>query len=415
MLIIIRLFYQLGLFFYRIAIAMASLGGNKKATRFRAGRKQLFERLEIDLKDNSAPIFWMHCASLGEFEQGRPLLEALRIQYPTHKMLLSFFSPSGYEQCKEYKGADWVYYLPLDNNKNAQKWLDIIQPQKVFFVKYEYWYYYLTAMQNRKIEVYLVAAIFRPQQAFFKWYGAFFRKMLACFTQIFVQDAVSQQLLQSIDIRTSHIIGDTRLDRVLQIKKEVTAIPIIQHFCGNKPTLVAGSTWKQDEEILAQFLEKNNHYQLIIAPHEIHEKHLLEIEERMMIFGCVRYTNCDTENDLETKRVLILDTMGMLSQVYQYAKVAHIGGGFGAGIHNTLEAVVYQIPIIFGHNYQKFKEAKDLLQLGVAHEIKNAADLYQFIKKVEEKPNQYLEIQQKAKLYLHQNQGATQKIIDKIA
>ncbi len=414
MLIITRLFYQLGLFFYRIAIGMASLGGNNKATLFRAGRKQLFERLKIDLKHNTAPVFWMHCASLGEFEQGRPLLESLRIEYPTHKILLSFFSPSGYEQCKEYKGADWVYYLPLDNKKNAQKWLDLIQPQKVFFVKYEYWYYYLTAMKKRKIEVYLVAAIFRPEQAFFKWYGVFFRRMLTCFTQIFVQDAVSQQLLESIDIMTSHIIGDTRLDRVLQIKKEIKPIPIIQRFCGNKATLVAGSTWKQDEAILKQFLEKNSCYQLIIAPHEIDEKHLSEIEEKMILFGCVRYTNCHAEDNWHTKRVLILDTMGMLNQVYQYAKIAHIGGGFGAGIHNTLEAVVYEIPITFGSNYQKFKEATDLLQLGVAHEIKNATDLHIWIKKVEQNPNEYFEIQQKAKRYLQQNQGATRKIIDKI-
>ncbi len=403
--------YRLGLESYRMVLTVASWG-HPKAQKWVEGRRTIWRRIQQDLVDNTAPINWIHCASLGEFEQARPLIEQLKKNESQEKIFLTFFSPSGYEYCKNYSLADWVYYLPLDSPNNARKMLGIVNPQQAFFIKYEYWYYYLHALQKNQIPTYLVAAIFRPEQVFFRFYGGFFRNMLSCFTQIFVQDVASQELLESIQIDTGEIVGDTRLDRVLKIKDTAKEQHIVAQFAKDRKTLVAGSTWMEDEVLLQEVLVKDPSYCLVIAPHEIGIERLQSIERLFNEWNPIYYSRCESQPFFsQDQRVLIIDNMGMLNQLYRYATVAYIGGGLGAGIHNCLEAAVYKIAVLFGSNYHKFREAKDLIQLGVAFEVKTARDTLSVLAQIEEE-NRQKAIQKAAQTYLEEHRGATQKIMD---
>ncbi len=359
--------YNIGIVFYLFAIRIAACF-NEKASLWIQGRKGLGEKLK-NIDRGEGKLVWVHAASLGEFEQGRPVMEMLRAKEPKTKIVLTFFSPSGYEIRKNYAGADYVFYLPIDTLSNARHFLDSIRPDAVVFVKYEYWYNYLHQVSKRQIPVYLISAIFRKEQPFFKWWGGLHRKMLGFFTKLFVQDEESVRLLSSIGITNVQKTGDTRFDRVKQIADLAKQIDRVEIFCSDKRAVVCGSTWPGDEEIILDYINRQDDtYKWIIVPHEIGESHLKQIMD-----GCkkkiARFT--DERADLVACRVLLVDCIGLLSSVYRYGAIAYIGGGFGKGIHNTLEAAIYGVPVIFGPKFHKFKEAVDLLECGGAFTIKS--------------------------------------------
>lgn len=337
-------------------------------------------RILRDGIDHSKPWLWFHAASLGEFEQGRPIMESIRKEHPEYRLLLTFFSPSGYEVRKNYTGADLVCYLPFDTIFNVRRFLNIVQPQKVFFIKYEFWPNYLTALKQRGIPTYLISGIFRPSQLFFKNYAPFYRRMLNSFTHLFVQNQESVDLLASIG-RTEEvsISGDTRFDRVLEIQAAAKILPIIEQFAQNNAgnVLVAGSSWPKDEEFIIPYFNEHPTLKLIIAPHEIHEDHLLTIEAQLKR-PFMRYSKMTSEN-ASSMDCLIIDGFGLLSSIYRYGDIAYIGGGFGNGIHNTLEAAVYGIPVIFGPKFDKFHEAKELLACGGGFTINSEAAFNQLL------------------------------------
>ncbi|MEO8404278.1 MAG: glycosyltransferase N-terminal domain-containing protein, partial [Chitinophagaceae bacterium] len=361
-------------------------------------------------------VIWMHCASLGEFEQGRPLLERLKIQYPDYKFLLTFFSPSGYEVRKDYKGADWIFYLPMDGAKNARRFLEIINPSLVIFVKYEFWYYYLKKIKYRNIPLLLVSALFWKEMSFFKWYGGLQRKMLSRFDHLFLQDEASKKLIDDIGYSAiTSISGDTRFDRVIEIAEKAEPIPVIEQFIDGNKTIIAGSTWSEDEAVLKQTMETINDpsLKLIIAPHEINEKHLASIKE--FFPTSVRLSQHLTFNiQPSTPNILIIDNIGLLSRLYQYAWVTYIGGGFGKGIHNTLEAAVYGKPVIFGPTFHKFKEAADLIKNGGAITISNAEDCIKVVKELLENPEKQAASATASGKYVNARRGASAKIIQYI-
>lgn len=351
------LLYQIFIRSYVLALRLAALW-NPKAGAWVQGRKDLFARLQQRL--DGRPVIWMHCASAGELEQGKPLLEALRTQYPGHQLLVSFFSPSGYAAGEKYKGADAITYLPLDTRARAERFIATVNPALVIFVKYEFWYHHLNAMARRNIPLVLVCAIFRKNQVFFKWYGGFYRRMLFLFQRLFVQDLPSCQLLASENIHHCTVAGDTRFDRVHRIAAQFTELPLIAQFvAGNNDVIVAGSTWPEDEALLAHYISSRS-AKLVLAPHEIGAQHLAQI--RKLFPKAVFYSELQDE-PITDARVLVIDNMGMLSRLYYYATVTYVGGGFNkSGIHNTLEAVVYGKPVIFGPHYQKFREARELVE-----------------------------------------------------
>ena len=327
-------------------------------------------RILRDGIDQTKPWLWFHAASLGEFEQGRPIMECIRKEHPEYRILLTFFSPSGYEVRKNYVGADLICYLPFDTILNVRRFLNLVQPKKVFFIKYEFWPNYLTALKHRQIPTYLVSGIFRKEQLFFKNYAPFYRRMLRSFTHLFVQNQTSIDLLTSIG-RTENvsISGDTRFDRVLEIRAIAKDLPIAEAFAqrakGN--VLIAGSSWPKDEALFIPYFNEHPDLKLLIAPHQIHEEHLLSIEAQLKR-PFQRYTQTNSEN-IASCDCLIIDCFGLLSSIYRYGTIAYIGGGFGSGIHNTLEAAVYGIPVIFGPNFSKFHEAKELIACGGAKSI----------------------------------------------
>ncbi len=355
---------------YVLAIRLTSLW-NAKARAWVEGRKDWAQKLSQAIsKDNR--LIWVHCASAGELEQAKPLVEALKAAYPQYRVLLSFFSPSGYAAGKKWKGADLITYLPADTAGNAKKFVEIVRPELVVFVKYEYWYHHLTAIARKGIPLLLVSAIFRPSQPFFKWYGGFFRKILALYNQIFVQDEPSRDRLQTIGINNAIVAGDTRFDRVLRILQQPAELPYLQGFAGNGPLIVAGSTWPEDETLLAACLSKTE-AKLVLAPHEMTAGHLASI--RKLFPGAVFYSTLSAPPE-EDARVLVIDSFGLLSKLYQYATITYIGGGFNkSGIHNTLEAAVYGKPVIFGPHYEKFKEARELVTSGAAISIHDEESL----------------------------------------
>ena len=353
---------------------------------------------------------WMHCASAGEFEQGKPVLEALKAQYPHYKVLVTFFSPSGYQSGKKYKGADLISYLPLDTKRNAEKFLRLVNPKLVIFIKYEYWYHHLKAVADRKIPLLLVSSIFRKNQVFFKSYGGFYRNILKFYNWIFVQEEESIHLLKSIGVHHCSIGGDTRFDRVTAIVGNFTELELVKRFVGEDVTVVAGSTWPDDEQLLAEFYKSYaGKLKLIIAPHEINKAHL----EHLFTFfpQAIAYSQIENKHPTNTP-VLIIDNVGMLSRLYHYAAITYIGGGFNkSGIHNTLEAAVWGKPVLFGPNYQKFKEARDLVAHGAGFSIANAPELIHQATTLLQDNSLLQQSSRSARQYVEEHKGATGKIM----
>lgn len=402
--------YWLAIRVYAIVIRIAALF-NPKARLFVKGRKGLLDEIRYALIDEQRPRIWMHCASLGEFEQGRPVLEALRKKYPMHALVLTFFSPSGYEVRKDYDGVDYVFYLPLDSQGNAKRFLKVVDPSLCLFVKYELWYFFLVRIAQLNIPSILLSAIFRKTQPFFQWYGRLHRRMLHTFTHIFVQDKDSVQLLNRIGVEHVSIGGDTRFDRVAAIAEQATELPVANTFSKGSKILVAGSTWPDDEKILQEAMSKiPSDWKLIIAPHEVHEQHIQQLK-KLFDNECALWSAF--EEKYAEKRVLIVDQIGLLAGLYRYADVAWLGGGFNSsGIHNILEAAVYGMPVFHGPNFNKFKEARDLSGLGASVVIENAASLVQQLELWNKDSLSYDTACDHAKKYVAGNKGATGKLID---
>ena len=398
--------YSLSLKMFQLALHFAA-PFMLKAKQMLAGRQRVWE--QIAAADHAADYLWVHCASLGEFEQGRPIIEKYKVLFPQRKVLLTFFSPSGYEIRKNYEGADLVIYLPFDSAKNARRLLQELHICTAIFIKYEFWYHYLKVLKNKGIPTYSVSAIFRKEQAFFQWYGAWYRQLLACFTQIFVQNEISKQLLEQIGVK-SIVAGDTRFDRVADIVKLAKGLPKIAQFKAEKKVVVCGSTWPKDEDLLVRFInadESDTKY--IIAAHEVHESHIKAICESLKV-SYVRYTQMDGAALIEAK-VLIIDTIGILSSAYRYGEIAYIGGGFGVGIHNTLEAATYGMPILFGPNYHKFKEAVDLVSQQAASSIESYEELSVQLTIFLTNDEALKAASVSAENYVKDNTGATEKVL----
>ncbi len=396
--------YSLFVRFYGIAINLASIF-NEKARKWKAGRKNYFESLPKNLKG----CFWIHCASLGEFEQGRPIIEAIRKRW-NGKILLTFFSPSGFEVRKDFPLVDHVAYLPLDTRINGQKLIDQIKPKAMIFVKYEVWHNLYREAFNKDIPVYLISAIFRENQYYFKPFGKWFLDTLKKVDKIFCQDQQTVSLLSKKGLKNAELSGDTRFDRVIEIAESGEEISEIKKWVNGRKAIVAGSTWPEDEKLLAKVLTDRQDWTLIIAPHEIKQKKLNSIQAAFA--GSTLYS--DLNGNITNSRVLIIDSIGLLSRIYRYGQIAYIGGGFGDGIHNTLEAAVYGVPVIFGPNYLKFKEAKDLIERGGAFPVKDYQELAQTFTRLFGEEKYREESGKMAGTYVKIQSGATKKIIGTI-
>ncbi|MDD4971816.1 MAG: glycosyltransferase N-terminal domain-containing protein [Paludibacter sp.] len=399
-----KILYSIGIYSYGALIFIASLF-NEKARLLRKGQHNAFKLLKEKVDPNASYV-WFHAASLGEFEQGRPVIEQLKRDQPDVKILLTFFSPSGYEVRKNYTGADIVSYLPLDIPGNAWYFVHLIKISKAIFIKYEFWPNYLLALQDANVPVFSISAIFRPEQVFFKGYGKWYLRLLSSFSHIFVQDKVSLDLLEKYQIRNASVCGDTRFDRVYDLFKQAKQLPLIEEFVKDTPNvIVAGSTWPKDEELLVRYLKLHPDVKLILVPHEVHAAHISGISG-LLNGHFVRYSEATPEN-VKTTNCLVVDVIGILSSIYRYANVAYIGGGFGVGIHNTLEAAVYGIPVVFGPNYQKFREARELIAVGGAFSISDYLILEtQFDRLLKDKQTGIM-----AGEYVQQNTGSTEEII----
>lgn len=402
--------YNLVIYLYVSAVRLAALF-NKKVSAMVKGEKDAFSVLQRRM-DPKAKYIWFHAASLGEFEQGRPLIEEIRKRYPEYKILQTFFSPSGYEVRKDYKGADVVCYLPLDTPAHARRFVEMAHPCMAFFVKYEFWKNYLTELERRRIPVYSVSSIFRPGQLFFRWYGGTYRRILKCFTHLFVQNQESVELLKRIGITNTTIVGDTRFDRVLEICRQARELPMVELFKGENLTMVAGSSWAPDEDIFIPYFNEHPDMKLIIAPHVISETHIEEIIHKLKR-PVVRYSQI-TEDKARQADCMIIDCFGLLSSIYRYGEIAYIGGGFGVGIHNTLEAAVYGIPVIFGPNNQKFMEAQGLKQAQGGFEIHSPADFNPLMDKFRTDYGFLDKSGKKAGNYVGNNAGALEKIMNEV-
>jgi 3-deoxy-D-manno-octulosonic-acid transferase len=400
---------------YNIAIALyvtlirISAFFNPKARQWVTGRKNIFKRIEQALRGNTQPIIWLHCASLGEFEQGRPVIEALKEQQPETKIFLTFFSPSGFEIRKDYPGADYIFYLPSDMPYNASRFLKLVRPKLVVIVKYEFWFNYLRLLRKRQIPTLIISAIFRPSQHFFRWYGGWFRRNLRGITHFFVQNEQSAQLLRSIKIAQVTISGDTRFDRVATIAQHCKPFPLIEQFRGDHQLFLAGSTWPVDEELIKALYLSGQSFKYIIAPHEVYEEHILNIE-KLFEGAVLRYSKATSENILKAD-VLIIDSIGILSNLYQYAYIAYIGGAFGKGLHNILEAATFGKPVIFGPNYKRFKEAVDLIEREGVFSIKNAEELIDISKQLSTHETVYMQASAQCSHYVTAMRGATDLIL----
>ena len=403
--------YNVVIFLYLCGVAVLSLFNEKVRKMWRGERQAI--RIIKEKIDPNAQYVWFHAASLGEFEQGRPLMEQLRREHPEYKILLTFFSPSGYEVRKNYEGADIICYLPLDTILNARRFLRTIRPVMAFFIKYEFWYNYLHILRHRGVPVYSVSSIFRPGQVFFRWYGKQYSRVLKCFTHFFVQNEVSRELLSTIGINDVTVVGDTRFDRVLQIKEAAKQLPIVEQFKANSKCFIAGSSWQPDEEIFIPWLNEHKDWKVVIAPHVIGEDHLQQIERMLEGRKVVRYSAV-ADSQLQDADVLIIDCFGLLSSIYHYADVTYVGGGFGVGIHNTLEAAVWDVPVFFGPNNQRFQEAQGLKACGAGLEIGNADDFRCYMQGFEEHPELMKELGEKAGQYVASLAGATQKVLSSV-
>lgn len=405
------LFYNTGIRLYKTVVGLAArFGGNRKADLWLEGRKNIWPGLAAAMEGDK-PVVWVHAASLGEFEQGRPVLEGIREQYPGYRILLTFFSPSGYEVRKDYPGADHVCYLPLDTPESAKRFLDLAKPRLAIFIKYEFWYHFLTGLKARKIPVLLISGIFRHSQAFFKPYGGLFRRLLQGMDHLFVQDENSLTLLHNIGIKAVTMAGDTRFDRVWALRQNPQKFPNVRRFLHTNDVVVAGSTWEEDERLLAAWWYDGGRQnrQLILAPHEISEAHLKQIEA--LFPDAVRYSVCGQSTK---DSVLLIDNVGMLSALYNYGRVAYVGGGFRkAGIHNLLEPAAYGKPVIIGPVYHQFQEAKMLVQLKGALVVDNVVELSRNIAALKDE-YYYRQTEEINTRFVEEHQGATQKVMDYI-
>lgn len=402
--------YNLVIHGYLLGVMLASLFDKKVATMWK-GERQAIDMLRSKIEPDARYI-WFHAASLGEFEQGRPLMERIRRDYPEYKILLTFFSPSGYEVRKNYEGADIICYLPLDTNRNALAFLSTVKPVMAFFIKYEFWYNYLHILKERNIPTYSVSSIFRKEQVFFKWYGKHYSKVLKCFTRFFVQNERSRQLLSMRGIDAVDVVGDTRFDRVLQIKAASKRLPVVEAFKNGAKVFVAGSSWQPDEEIFIRFFNDHPDWKLVIAPHVISEDHLRQIMSRLKR-KVVRYTMTDAVEAADAD-VLIIDCFGLLSSIYRYGEVAYVGGGFGVGIHNVLEAAVWEVPVFFGPNNKRFREAQGLKRSGGGFEITSYEEFEQAMSAFISQPDTISRAGKAAGEYVQSLSGATDKIMDAI-
>lgn len=403
------------MFLYNLAIHLFIFGArvasifNQKARALVSGRKNLIATVQRQLASNTARLVWVHCSSLGEFEQGRPIIERLRKDFPAYKILLTFFSPSGYEVRKNFAGADYVFYLPFDTPSNARRWVEVTRPVITIFVKYEFWFNFSQELRKAKVPLISVSAIFRRDQIFFKSFGGLFRKILHNFNHLFVQNPSSARLLRDIGITNVTVAGDTRFDRVYEITSSNEKILVAEQFKADDKLMVAGSVWVEDMEVLAPFINETP-IKFIIAPHEITESFLTDIEKGV-VGKTIRFSKAGSAEDLESAKVLLIDNVGMLSKLYRYGEFAFVGGGFGKGLHNILEAACYGIPVFFGNkNYQKFAEANELIMQGGAFEVSEFADLRTKYEMVNT-PENFMLACEVTRNYVLANLGATDKII----
>jgi 3-deoxy-D-manno-octulosonic-acid transferase len=418
-----KFLYTLGIRFYGFAILLASIF-NEKAKKWRQGRKHIFTKLQDVFSNVNEPVIWFHCSSLGEFEQGRPVIESFRQKFPGYKILLTFFSPSGYEIRKDYNGADYVFYLPLDTYSNAKRFIEITKPKLAVFVKYEFWYNYLQCLHSSNVPVYLISAKFRHDQYFFKGYASWFRKQLKEYKKIFVQDVDSEKLLKSIGIEKVVIAGDTRFDRVVaiaELAKELSkghaalTDSLIETFKGTGFLWICGSTWEKDEELISlvfkQLISKGENVKLLLVPHEIGEYHISRLLSQFP--NAIRYSGT-RQNESSLSNIMIIDWMGLLSSLYKYADIAYIGGGFGKGIHNLPEAAVFGIPVLFGPNYLKFNEAVELIKMKAGFSVSTSAELLEHLSRLLKDKDYRNRCGEMARNYILSAKGATESIMKEI-
>ncbi|HXR85096.1 MAG TPA: glycosyltransferase N-terminal domain-containing protein [Hanamia sp.] len=411
------LFYHLFLLVYKAGIYFVSFL-NQKAKLWIEGRKNIFSSLEAFEKTSpEGKTIWMHCASLGEFEQGRPVLEKIKEEFPDVNIVLTFFSPSGFEIVKK-KDFKNIFYLPMDSKSNAKKWISVIKPDLVLWVKYEYWHFYLQEIKLKKIPLLMISGVYRSNQVFFKWYGSFYRKMLECFTHFFVQNEASKKQLEKlIPAKKITVSGDTRCDRVIHISENFKEVPAIKEFCKNSEVIVAGSTWEEDETEWTHFVRNHPEIKFIIAPHEIDRENLQDVKKEfsqsVFYSDWLNQLNAIKENEpFGEHNTLIIDNIGMLSRLYYYATITYIGGGFGSdGLHNILEAAVYGKPVIFGPEYDKNFEAEEMIATSGAMSISNAIELEKVVNDLLKNEEELISRSIAAKEYVYKNAGATDKII----
>jgi 3-deoxy-D-manno-octulosonic-acid transferase len=397
--------YTIGIWFYGLGIRIAALF-NEKARQWVRGRKGLFAELAKTFDGKANPV-WVHCASLGEYEQAKPLIEKIKQEHPKTKILTTFFSPSGYVQAVKKPLADYNFYLPLDLPRNARKFIDIVQPKAAIFVKYEFWFNYMRHLAKKSIPFYYISAIFRANQHFFKPYGSWFAKQLRQATHFFVQTEKSKELLESIGIKHVTVCGDTRFDRVIAIASKVQPFDFMEDFRQDKKIIVAGSTWGPDEQLLAQLLQHFPEYKLVVAPHEI--SRTPEVKETFAAYETALYSSKE-ESDLADVQVFIIDTIGILSRLYQYSSVSYIGGAFKTGLHNILEAAVYGKPLFFGPHYDHFNEAVNLVALRGAFSVNSTAEMQAVMEKFEQNPDYYNQTCDICQQFVAQNAGAAEII-----
>ena len=402
--------YTIAIYLYALAVRLASLT-NRKARLMIKGHRKTWRTLRDHAKERQHYV-WFHAASLGEFEQGRPLMERLRREHPEKRILLTFFSPSGYEVRKDYAGADLVCYLPFDTPLNARRFVRLVQPEKAFFIKYEFWHHYIDELHRAGVPVYSVSSIFRNDQIFFRPYGRGYARVLHHFNHFFVQNEASRRLLNSLGVTQVSVTGDTRFDRVIDIRNQAKSLPLAAALTGDSRTIVAGSTWPPDEEILIPYFNRHPELKLIIAPHEVNEERLRSIEQRLKR-PALRYSQATPESSAQAD-CLIIDGYGLLSSLYRYATLAYVGGGFGVGIHNVPEAAVYGVPVFFGPNNQRFREARDLINEGGSFEVTSADDFQAQADRLLADERALAKSGQAAGDYIRRHSGATEAIFREV-
>ncbi len=401
--------YNLAILVYTFSIRVVALW-NSKARRWIEGRKNLFEEIESSVKSGEK-IAWFHCASLGEFEQAKPVMELFRKRNQEYKILLTFFSPSGYDVRKNYPGADYVFYLPADTAANSKRFIDLIKPSIAVFTKYDFWFNYLRELKTQSIPTVVYSAVFRRDQYFFQEYGEWFLKILSRINIIYVQDENSRRLLSKAKVNNAKLCGDTRYDRVMQIAEQRIDFPLIEKFKAGKTTIVAGSSWKEDERNMIELMKKRKGtMKFIIAPHEIDEKHISDLMENIPV-PALRFSQANEENIYKAE-ALIIDNMGILSQVYRYGDLAYVGGGFGKGIHNILEPAAFSIPVIIGPNYQKFTEAVEMVNLGMAFPIEKFRQLNNKITDLFFVKGSVQVVKDRITEFMNSKRGATQQVVE---